>query len=214
MKQRKISAVVIMAFCVMLTMLISNNPTTVKSESVVNEMVNSNRFFIEESMKQVESDYKDLLIEEQTSIEEETNKYLISSSENQDVHVQKVEKKKEVTYSEEDLMLLAGAIENEANSDTCSDQHQRAVVSIILNRVKSKYYPDTVYDVLFQEGQYDIQPRFYHPTKRSIKNAKYVLEHGSLYPDKCVFQSESKQGDGVYDTFESNGSITYICYKN
>lgn len=118
-------------------------------------------------------------------------------------------------YSEEDLKLLAGIIENEANYKSCKNSHQRAVGSVVLNRVKSDYFPDTIKEVIFQEGQYAIDKyRFNHPSKRAYKNAKYVLEHGSTLPDNCIFQSEFKQGDFVYCIFKIEISTTYICGKN
>lgn len=221
-KQRKIIfAIVGLVAITMLTML---NRTTVESQATE---VNSYRMYIRGDEEDLAREYEDVKIEEQIQAEEDAAKYGMPADVADNgclvygngaiVEVQKVKKEKKNTYSEEDLMLLAGIIENEANSDSCTDKHQRAVVSIVLNRVKSDYFPNTIEGVLFQTEptiQYDIQPRFYNPTKRSIKNAKYVLENGSLYPSNCVFQSESLQGDGKYTEFKSNGSITYICYKN
>lgn len=121
-------------------------------------------------------------------------------------------------YTQEDLDLLAGIIENEAGGNFCSNKHQRAVCSVVINRVKSDYFPNTIKEVIFQDDpkQYDIRmERFNHPSKRAYKNAKYVLEHGSTLPDNCIFQSEYKQGDGVYGKpYKTPISTTYICYKD
>jgi spore germination cell wall hydrolase CwlJ-like protein len=124
-------------------------------------------------------------------------------------------KKVKKSYSEEDLMLLAGIIQNEAGSDFCSNYHQKIIASVVENRVKSDYFPNSIEEVIFQKGQYAITDKeFYNPTKRAIRNAKYVLENGSILPSNCLFQSEFSQGDGVYMKIKTIISTTYICYKN
>lgn len=131
-------------------------------------------------------------------------------------HKKKNAKKR--SYTKEDLRLLAGIIESEAGANYCNNRHQLAVASVVLNRTKSKYFPKTIKDVIFQRNpkQYSINTKaFNHPSKRAYKNAKYVLEHGSTLPKNCIFQSEFKQGDGVYGKpFKTPRSTTYICYKN
>jgi spore germination cell wall hydrolase CwlJ-like protein len=130
------------------------------------------------------------------------------------VEIKSVKKVKK-SYSEEDLMLLAGIIQNEAGSDFCSNYHQKIIASVVENRVKSDYFPDSIEEVIFQKGQYAITDKeFYNPTKRAIRNAKYVLENGSILPSNCLFQSEFSQGDGVYLKIKTIISTTYICYKN
>ena len=135
------------------------------------------------------------------------------------INPQKTEKKqtkKKNNYSKEDLELLSGIIQNEAGSDFCSDYHQQCVASVVLNRTNSDYYPNSIKEVIFQNKpkQYDVQKEFYNPSKRAIKNAKYILENGSILPSNCLFQSEFKQGDGIYDSIDTPISTTYICYKN
>jgi hypothetical protein len=222
-KQRKIVFVGTMSAIMTLTMLpISYYPATAYGESVVNERV-SNGFYMEDFKKQLDTDYHDVLIEEEISEDEETfedtNKYLLNGYENSGVKVTvQKEKKKESknTYSAEDLKLLSGIVQNEAGSDYCSNYHQQCIASIVINRVKSDKYPDSIHDVIFQKDptQYAIGDGFYNPTKRAIKNAKYILENGSILPSNCLFQSEFKQGDGVYDIIDTPRSTTYICYKN
>jgi hypothetical protein len=218
-KQRKIVFVGATATIMMLTSLLSYHPTTVMSESVVYENV-SNRFNIESYKEKLISNYNDILIKKQIDDKEKTYKYLINNKGNNEVKVinksKKIKKKpcNKYKYSNDDLILLAGIIQNEAGSSFCSDLQQKCVASVIINRTKSKYYPNSIYKVIFQKHQYDIRENFNHPTKRSIKNAKYVLINGSILPNNCIFQSEFKQGDGVYKKFKTPISTTYICYKN
>ena len=58
----------------------------------------------------------------------------------------------EMTYSVEEIKLLAAAmeLENGCNSDLCL----MLTGSVILNRVAHPRYPNTIYGVLHQKGQY------------------------------------------------------------
>jgi hypothetical protein len=215
-KQRKIIFVGTTATIMMLTSLVLPlNPTKVKCESVVSNEDVSNRFYIEDFKQQLATDYQDIMIEEQISDEEESNQYMLNNENNDGVKVSIQKEKKKHTYSKEDLMLLAGVIQNEAGSDFCTNYHQRVIGSVIINRVKSDYFPNSIKKVITQKGQYDIHDEnLYNPSKRAIKNARYVLDNGSILPSNCLFQSEFPQGDFVYTTIETPISTTYICGKN
>lgn len=116
----------------------------------------------------------------------------------------------EISYTEEDLAVMIGVIVGEAQP--YSDEFQRAVGSVVLNRVKSKNYPNTIKEVVFQKGQYACtwDGNYYRkPTDRNIANAKYVLEHGSTLPENVVYQAEFKQGSGIYKKIGN----TYFCYE-
>ena len=119
-----------------------------------------------------------------------------------------VKKKK---YTKEELYLLSHLVFGEAGSDTCSDENQIAVASVVLNRVNSKAFPNTIKGVIFQKGQYACtwDGNFKKiPNKRAIKNAKYVLEYGSQIPKKVVYQSQFKQGSGLWRKIQTH----YFCY--
>lgn len=118
-------------------------------------------------------------------------------------------KKPKPLYTEEELNMLSHLIYGEAGCH--SNEMQLGVGSVVLNRVKSKYYPNTIKEVIFQKGQYACTwDGNYNkkPDKQAISNAKYLLENGSQYPEYVVFQAEFKQGDGVYKKIEN----TYFCY--
>ena len=105
----------------------------------------------------------------------------------------------EVTYSQEDLYVLAHLIAGEAQP--CDDAEQRYIASVVLNRVKHTEFADTIKDVVFEKGQYDCIPKrtyYREPTESNWANAKWVLENGSILPDYVIWQSKGKQGDGVY----------------
>lgn len=59
---------------------------------------------------------------------------------------------KDIEVSEEDAVLLEQIIWAEANNQRFDGQ--RAVLEVIFNRVLSPEWPDTIYDVLSQRGQF------------------------------------------------------------
>lgn len=59
---------------------------------------------------------------------------------------------KDISVSEEDGKLLEAILWAEANNQ-CFDG-QKAVIEVIFNRVLSPEWPDTIYDVLSQKGQF------------------------------------------------------------
>lgn len=115
-----------------------------------------------------------------------------------------------------DLYILSHIINAEAGDDNCSHEHRIAVGSVVLNRVADPDFPDTIHDVVFQEGQY--APTWdgsYEkiPSEDSIEVAKLLLEEGSQIPENCVYQANFEQGSGTWEPYETIYGITYICYK-
>ena len=129
------------------------------------------------------------------------------------VEVKKVQKEtiiQKEKYTDEELYIMSHLIYGEAGN--CSDELQIAVGSVVLNRMKSKYFPNTIKEVVFQKGQYACTWDGNYdksPDEQAINNSKYLLENGSQLPAACIFQAEFIQGDGVYKTIGN----TYICYK-
>ena len=120
----------------------------------------------------------------------------------------KIETKK-IQHNNDELYMLSHLIMGESGgaSDTC----QLYVGSVVLNRIKSSKYPNTMKEVIFQKGQYACTWDGNYdktPTDRCIKNAKYLLEHGSVLPDNVVYQASFKQGKGVHDIVDGQ----YFCY--
>lgn len=112
-------------------------------------------------------------------------------------------------YSKSDLYILSHVINGEAGGSTYKDKLY--VGSVVLNRVKDKRFPNTIKGVVFQRQQYACTwDGNYNkkPNKDSIKAAKYLLKNGSQLPKKVVWQSQVKQGDGVY--LKENRH--YYCY--
>ena len=121
--------------------------------------------------------------------------------------------------NDDDLMLLARIVQNEAGSYYCSDEHQRAVASVVINRVNDPRFPDSIYGVISQgwNGECPVQyavgspERFFslEPSERALANAAYVLEYGSTV-DSAIWQAEFVQGE-IVAVFQTAYSTTYIC---
>lgn len=105
----------------------------------------------------------------------------------------------EITYSQEDLYVMAHLLAGEAQF--CTDEEQRYVGSVVLNRMQHEAFPDTIKGVVFDRGQYSsIKDKNYYrePTESNWNNARWLLENGSILPEYVIYQSKGKQGSGVY----------------
>lgn len=111
-----------------------------------------------------------------------------------------IEKTPVPAYSENDLYIMAHVICGEGQG--LPDKEQRLIGSVVLNRVNSPAWPDTIEEVVFQKGQYVcIRDGNYdrEPTDRNWENAKWLLENGSQLPEGVVYQlNKDVNGNGVY----------------
>lgn len=117
-----------------------------------------------------------------------------------------------IEVESEKKYLLARLVYAEAGSE--SDEHQQAVASVVLNRMNSDKFPDSIDEVIYQrnplqyacieDGNIDKIP-----DERAIKNAYYIWDNGSILPDNVLYQAEFKQGSGVYKQIGN----TYFCYE-
>ncbi len=98
----------------------------------------------------------------------------------------------------------------EANTQ-CFDG-QQAVAEVALNRVLSPLFPDTVYDVLFQESQFSVAPLMesYEPMQMNI-DAVYAALHGAspVLDENVLYFSRSPQNDRIAAHIEDH----YFCYQ-
>ena len=102
-------------------------------------------------------------------------------------------------YTEEDLYILAHAICGEGQG--YPDEEQLYIGSVILNRRAHGAYPNTIKEVVFQRGQYACtrDGNYYRePTPANWRNAKWLLENGSILPASVVYQAGFRQGSGLY----------------
>lgn len=110
-----------------------------------------------------------------------------------------------------DLELLAHLIYSEVGDD--GEEAMYYAGSVVLNRMKNHEYPDDLYSVIYQKGQYEVtwNGGLYkeEPSDIAYEVAADLLEEGSILPEGVVYQAEFKQGSG---TFEIIGN-TYFCYQ-
>lgn len=116
----------------------------------------------------------------------------------------------EEELNSEEAELLARLVYAEAGED--SDETQIAVASVILNRVASDSYPDTIAEVIYQDGQYPTVTSGaidQEPDERARENARYVYQNGSQIPSNVLYQSGDIQGSGLWAQLDGE----YFCYE-
>lgn len=144
---------------------------------------------------------------------------------NTGIDVQVDEQQDEVPqwWTDYELDLLAAVIYHEAGSDECSDRHQQLVGQVVVNRMNSDEFPNTIYDVITQ-----VKPNIQYSTYKNVvrdagnrgiipqrcyDNALTVLNGEVECPDNIVWQANFKQGSGVYEEIHTSYSVSYFCYR-
>lgn len=126
--------------------------------------------------------------------------------------------KDSLTY--DDLFLLAKIIEAEAGSSWIEKEHKQLVASVVINRMNSPEFPNSIYDVVYQKGQYaSVNTKYFKnllPSEESVRIASDIIQYGSIAPETVVFQAEFKQGSGTYKSFkhEKGSGTTYFCHSS
>ncbi len=125
----------------------------------------------------------------------------------------------EPVISFEDLLLLSKIMYAEAGSVWLSDEWKMCVGEVVLNRVASPEFANTIRDVLEQPGQYYGKNNAYFdslcPSERCVRLAlRLLLGERVLCDPSVVFQANFVQGGGVHTTFVDGAlGATYFCYS-
>ena len=118
---------------------------------------------------------------------------------------------------QEKLDIIAKVIAHEADPQWCEWEHSVAVGVVVLNRVASPYFPNTVREVVAAPGQYlpeytygfDATPRLCYEV------AKAAIDGDHNVPADAYWQAQFPQGRDVWKVFELDtgyfSSTTYIC---
>lgn len=122
-------------------------------------------------------------------------------------------------FTFDNLLLLSKIVHAEAGSSWLTEEHRRLVASVVINRVNSPEFPNTIYDVIYQKGQYSpVRTNYFSnlkPSKRCVFSALNILANGSIAPRDVVFQANFRQGSGVYKSiYDSKLGTTYFCYSS
>ena len=147
-----------------------------------------------------------------------TRETLLESEPTETLTTCAVEAEVEEQIDERTVELLALVIYQEAGGDACSDETRRMVGEVVLNRVASSRYPNTITEVLLQRAQYGrlhwtglVWPERAssaseaHAVARAYDCAAQVLTEERLLPTDVIYQAEFPQGtetlahvDGFY----------------
>ena len=116
----------------------------------------------------------------------------------------------------DDLYLLSKIIYAEAGSEWLSDEWKMCVGEVVLNRVASPEFPDTIEDVIYQSGQYYSRSSTYfanlRPSERCVDIAvDLLMGERYLNDSSVVFQANFVQGSGICQHFDDryHGSTSF-----
>ena len=156
------------------------------------EIERNSEQFVKETTQEFETE-TETVAEPSNLIEEETQTEL--------------EAEAETKYTEDDFELLARVIEAEAGGE--SDYHKLCVGTVVMNRVASDKYPNTIEGVIYQPGQYQCVTNSHinkEPSESSYEAAESILDGRRMFRSSVVYQAEFIQGKVV----EKVGN-TYFC---
>ena len=118
---------------------------------------------------------------------------------------------------QEALDIIAKVIRYEANPEHCEWDHSVAVGAVIVNRVASDYFPNSVREVVAAPGQYlpSYTYGFSETPRLCYEAAKAALDGAHDVPADAYWQAEFPQGREVWRTFRVDtgwySSTTFIC---
>ena len=119
----------------------------------------------------------------------------------------------EASYTDEDLWYLSRVIQ--AESGYCEREMQIGVGSVLINRVNSELFPNSIRECVEQPGQYSTLGWLssQEPTDQVIEVAIDLLENGSKFPENVLYQANFVQGSGIYKTLSTSYSTMYFCFQ-
>ena len=118
---------------------------------------------------------------------------------------------------QENLDIIAKVIQHEADPEWCDWEHSVSVGAVVLNRVRSEWFPDTVREVVAQPGQYLVSYTygFEKTSRKAYEAAKVALDGDHDVPSDCYWQDNKVQGVSIWKAFTVDTgyfrSTTYIC---
>ena len=115
----------------------------------------------------------------------------------------------------DDLYLLARIIDSSAGSDWLTDEFRMCVGEVVLNRVASPEFPDTIQGVVYQKGQYSVvnTARFASlaPRFECVDAALRLLQGERHMVPGVVYQADYLQGELFSVYFDRRLGNTYFC---
>lgn len=149
----------------------------------------------------IKREYAELIVDFKDAVSKEEEEELLKlQAEERAEKETEVKYQEGVSYSQDELRLLACLVHAEAG--TQSYEGKLAVANVVLNRVNSSKYPDTIKAVIYQSGQFSVAnsgslskqlANFdnYNSSsqKLSIKAAKAALEGANNIGSRLYFHS-------------------------
>lgn len=163
-----------------------------------------------------ETDYGEAMIDAAAAGDEEAGR-AAEAARNEKIELLGLDEE-EISY--DDLALLAKVIHTEAGSAWLSMEWKMAVGEVLLNRVASPEFPDTLRDCAFQPGQYTAADEGWFevllPFRDCVEAAFRLLSGERVLRDpSVVFQSGGVQGGGVaLELTDSVYGSVYFCYTS
>ncbi|MGN0982879.1 MAG: cell wall hydrolase [Candidatus Limivicinus sp.] len=115
----------------------------------------------------------------------------------------------------DDLYLLAKLICAEAGSDWLSDDFRLCVGEVVLNRVDSPEFPNTISEVVYQKGQYASAGTAAFtslvPNQACVDAALRLMQGERLMAPSVVFQSDHEQGEIFSMYTDRRLGTTFFC---
>lgn len=121
----------------------------------------------------------------------------------------------EQKISFEELYLLSRVIYSEAGSEWLDEDFRLCVGEVVLNRMESPEFPDSMHDVVYQKGQYSgvNSAKFANlkPGKDCVNVALKLLQGERRMVPAVVFQSDYVQGEIFSMYCDRSLGNTYFC---
>ena len=115
----------------------------------------------------------------------------------------------------DDLYLLSRLIYTQAGDLRYSDTQRMCVGEVVLNRVASPEYPDSLAAVVYQEGQYPETgtaafQNDTHPNRVSAQAAMRLLLGERILEPHVVIQTHQEPAEEVYASFCNRRGFLYV----
>lgn len=165
----------------------------------------------------IRREYTDEIIDFKDAISKEEEEELLALQAGEWAKAEtRIKQQDGVNYSKEELKLLACLVHSEAGNQ--SYEGKLAVANIVLNRIKSSQYPDSIKAVIYQPGQFTVAAsgslakqlenygNYSSSSQRlSIKAARAALEGANNIGSRMYFHSYRAALKKGYD--EKSGSV-------
>jgi hypothetical protein len=81
--------------------------------------------------------------------------------------------------------------------------------SVVLNRIESDRYPNTIKDVVNQKGQYSVKNWYMNrtPSEEAYEVVEELLTNGSVLPDYVLYQRYQRAVRGTTEYARINGEV-------